>query len=95
MKAAAISMLLFFTSLVTQNQIDQVFFFPARVDGDIMEQQVLPQLPDSQAHEPWPLKCRCLQQMTRGTNGQIFLQQGAQSAEGPFTVTANTLSNKE
>lgn len=33
--------------------------------------------------------------MTCGTNWQIFLQQGAQSAEGPFTVTANILSNKE
>lgn len=94
-KAAPICMLLFFNPLVTQHQIYQVFFFPARVDGDIMEQQVLPQVPDSQAHEPWPLKCCCLQQMTCGTNGEIFLQQGAHSAEGPFTVTANILSNKE
>lgn len=33
--------------------------------------------------------------MTCGTNTQIFLQQGAETAEGPFTVTANILPNKE
>lgn len=59
-KAAPICVLLFLNPLVTQHQIYQVFFFPARVDGDVMEQQVLPQVPHSQAHEPWPLECCCL-----------------------------------
>lgn len=55
-EAARVGLLFLFDALVTENQVYQVFFFPAGVSWDVMEQQVLSQVPDPQTHEPRPLK---------------------------------------
>lgn len=86
--------LLFLHTLVTQNQVHQVFFLSTCVDGDTVEQQVLAQVPDSEVHEPGTLEGCGLQQMTGGTNTLVSLQQGAKGAKGPFTVTADVLSTE-
>lgn len=74
MEAARFGLLFLHDALVTENQVHQVFFFPAGVSGDVVEQQVLSQVPDPQAHEPRPLEGGRLQQVTRGTDAQVLLQ---------------------
>lgn len=46
-EAACVRVLLFLNALVTEHQVHQVFFFPAGIGGDVAEQQVLTQVPDS------------------------------------------------
>lgn len=57
MEAACVGLLFLLDALVTEDQVYQVFFFPAGVTWDVVEQQVLSQVPDPQTHEPRPLKC--------------------------------------
>lgn len=47
MEAACVGVLLFLNALVTEDQVHKVFFFPTGVGGDVTEQQVLTQVPDS------------------------------------------------
>lgn len=86
--------LLFLNALVTEHQVHQVFLLPAGVGGDVTKQQVLTQVPDSQAHEQRALKGRCVQQMTCCTNAQVLLEDGAQRAEALLAVAANVLQKK-
>lgn len=56
MQAARVGLLFLLDALVAEHQVDQVFFFPAGVSRDAVEQQVLSQVPDPQTHEPRPLE---------------------------------------
>lgn len=59
--------------VVTQHQLHQVLLLPARVRGDVPEDQVLPQVLHFQSHELRALEGRFLQQVTGGTSPEVLL----------------------
>lgn len=77
--------------LVAEHQVDQVLLLPARVGGDVAQQQVLPQVFDPQLHEARPLEGRAAQQVAGRAAAQVFLQHRAKGTEALLTVTADVL----